>query len=369
MESIRIVTGILLYLFSATLMAQEFGERVTLSKSYQDDLYAAGETVMSTSSIEGDLVAAGGTLIIDGAITGDALLAGGDQTITAEISDDLRAAGGKLVVESKVGDDAILAGGEILLSQNSTIGGNAWIAGGEVTVAARVGHELRVAGGNVIITGHVSGDVFVWADSLQIGDGAVIEGDLNYHSPREATIHPNARIVGNVNYTHTEFEKDRGMPSLFTLATMALTAILFYLLFPAFSDTSSRQIEDEFWKSLGVGGAALLLVPFIAIILMSIVIGVWVALILIAIYLVALLTGSFVGMLYLSTKVTQLLKWDSAIRSKRIIALLIAYGVVGVVQFIPVVGGLVTLTIMLLGMGSGLLLLYRSYATSGQVAM
>ncbi len=369
MDSIRIVTGILLYIFSATLMAQEFGESVTLSKSYQDDIYAAGEKVMSTSIIEGDLVAAGGTLTIGGAITGDAILAGGDQTITAEISDDLRAVGGLLVVESKVGDDAILAGGEILLSQNSTIGGNALIAGGDITVAARLGHELRVAGGNVTITGHVSGDVSIWADSLQIGDGAVIEGDLNYQSPREATIHPNARIVGNVNYTYTEFEKDWGMPSLFALVTMALTAILFYLLFPAFSDTSSRLIDDELWKSLGVGGAVLLLVPLVAIILMSIVIGVWVALILIAIYLVALLTGSFVGMLFISSKVTQLLKWDAAIRSKRIIALLISYGVVGVVQFIPVVGGLVTLIIMLIGMGSGLLLLYRSYAISGQVAM
>ncbi len=365
MDAIRIVTGILLTLFSATLMAQEFGERVTLSKNYQDDLYAAGETVMSTSLIEGDLIAAGGTIIINGAITGDAILAGGEQTITAMINDDLRAVGGSLVVESKIGDDAILAGGAILLSQNSTIGGNAWIAGGDVTVAARVGQELRVAGGNVTITGHVSGDVSIVADSLQIGDGAVIEGDLNYQSPREATIHPNARIVGNVNYTPTEFEKDWGMPSLFALVTMALTAILFYLLFPAFSDTSSRLIDEEFWKSLGVGGAVLLLVPFVAILLMSIVIGVWVALSLIALYLVALLTGSFVGMLYLSSKVAQLLKWDAAIRSKRIVALLLSYGVVGVVQFIPVVGGLVTLIIMLIGMGSGVLVLSRRYATSG----
>jgi len=369
MKSIRIVTGILLYLFSVTLMAQKVGESVTLSKSYQDDLYAAGGTVMSTSVVEGDLVAAGGTLIIGGAIKGDALLTGGDQTITAEISDDLRAVGGSLVVESKVGDDAILAGGKVLLSQNSTIGGNAWIAGGDVTVAARVSHELQVVGGNVIITGHVFGDVSIVADSLQIGDGAVIEGNVKYKSPREATINPNAQIVGHVNYIHTEFDKDRGMPSLFTLVTLALTAILFYLLFPAFSDTSSRQIDDEFWKSLGAGGAVLLLVPIIAIILMSIVIGVWVALILIAIYLVALLTGSFVGMLYISSKLTQLLKWDLAIRSKRIIALLISYGIVGVVQFIPVVGGLVTLIIMLVGMGSGLLVLYRSYASSGHVAM
>jgi len=369
MESIRIVTGILLYLFSVTLVAQEVGESVTLSKNYQDDLYAAGGTVMSTSIIAGDLVAAGGTLIIDGDIAGDALLIGGDQTITAEISDDLRAAGGSLVVESKVGDDAILAGGKILLSQNSTIGGNALIAGGDVTVAARVGHELRVVGSNVIITGHVSGDVSILADSLQIGDGAVLEGDLNYRSPHEATINPNARIVGNVNYTHKEFENDRGMPSLFALVTMAISAILFYLLFPAFSDMSSRQIDNEFWKSLGFGGAVLLLVPIIAIILMSIVIGVWVALILIAIYLVALLSGAFLGMLYLSRKLAQLLKWDSAIRSKRIIALLISYGVVGVVQFIPVVGGLVTLIIMLIGMGSGLILLYRSYVRSGKVAI
>ncbi len=366
MNSIRIITGVVLYLFSVTLMAQEFGETVTLNKSYQDDLYTAAGTVMSTSNIEGDLIAAGGTLIINGAISGDALLAGGDQTITAEISDDLRAVGGSLVVQSQVGDDAVLAGGQVLLSQSSTIGGNALIGGGDIMVAARVGHDLRVGGGNVNVTGHISGDATIWADSLQIGDGAVIEGDLNYQGPREAIIHPNARINGNVNYTHTEFDKERGMPSLFVLATMAVTAILFYLLFPLFSDRSSRQIGDDFWKSLGAGAVALIFVPIVAIVMMSIVIGVWVALILIAIYLVALLTGSVLGMLYVSSQVTQLLKWDATVRSKRIIALLIAYAAVGVVQLIPVVGGLVTFTIMLVGLGGGIILLYRSYHASGQ---
>lgn len=369
MRLTRTITAILLSLFSLTLMAQEFGETITLSKSYQDDLYSAGGTVMSTSIIEGDLVVAGGTLIIDGAIKGDALLAGGDQTITAAIDDDLRAVGGTLIVQSEIGDDAILAGGQILLSQSSTIGGNAVIGGGDITVGARVSRDLRVGGGNVVLTGKVSGDASIWADSLLIDDGAVIEGDLNYQSPREATIHPNARIGGNVNYIRTEFDADRGMPSLFALATMALTAIIFFLLFPRFTERSSRLIDDEYGKSLGAGVVALLLVPFFAIIMMGIVIGVWVALLLIALYLVALLTGSFVGMLYVSSKVTQLLKWDPALRSKRIIALVIAYAAVGVVQFIPVVGALLTFIIMLVGMGAVLLLLYRNYDASRKAGM
>ncbi len=369
MDSMRIITAVVLTLLSASLMAQEFGERVSLSKGYQDDLYTAGDTVVSTSTIEGDMVAAGGTLIIDGAIQGDALLLGGEQTLTAEIRDDLRAMGGKLVVQSKVGDDAILAGGEILLSPESTIGGNALLGGGDITMAAHVAHDLRAGGGNIIVTGHVVGSATIWADSLQIGDGAVIEGDLNYHGPREATIHPNARINGNINYIYTEFDSQRGMPSLFTLATMALSAIIFYLLFPAFSDSSSRLIGDEIGKSLGVGLAALLLVPFVAVVMMSIVVGVWIAMVLIACYLVALLVGSFVGMLYIASRVVQLLRWEPATRSRRIVAVLLAYAAVGVVQFIPVVGGLVTFTIMLLGMGGGLLLLYRGYAAGERVAM
>jgi len=372
MSQLHIITGTLFYLFSLSLMAQEFGERITLTKSYQEDIYTAAGTIMSTSAIEGDLVAAGGTLIIDGTITGDALLSGGDTTITADINDDLRAMGGTIIVNSKVGGDVILGGGQIVLSQSSEVGGNAWLGGGNVTVAAHISRELRVGGGNVVLSGHVAGDAFIWAESLTIDEGAVIEGDLNYHSPTEANIHPNAQINGTVIYTPAEYDHHGGMPSLFTLITMALTATLFYLLFPRFSDRSTQLIGDEFWKSLGVGLFALLVIPFVAIFMMGIAIGVWIGLVLIALYLVGLLLSSLVGMLFIGNRIARLAGWDPALRSKRILSLLVAYAVVGVVQLIPVVGGLATCTIMLIGIGAGVLFIYRGYLAgreSGQGAV
>lgn len=367
MSSFRIIIGTALCLFSLALTAQEFGERISLTNSYQEDLYTAAGTLISTAAIEGDLVAAGGDLIIDGHITGDALLFGGEQTITADITDDLRAIGGTIIVNSKIGGDAILGGGQIMLSNTSTVGGKAWIGGGEVTIAARINRELRVGGGKINLSGHIGGNALIWGENITIDDGAVIEGDLNYHSPNEATIHPNAQINGTVTYTHVEFESHGGAPSLFALITLAITATIFYLLFPAFSDRSSRTIGDEFWKSLGVGVIALLVIPFISIIMMSIVIGVWIALLLIALYLMGLLLGSLIGMLFVGNKLAQLSGWDPAPKAKRIITLFIAYGIVGVVQFIPVIGALITCSIVVIGMGAGLLMGYRLYITSGKV--
>ena len=366
MSPLRIITGVILYLFTLTLMAQEFGERVTLTKSYHEDLYTAAGTIVSSSIIDGDLAAAGGTLIIDGNITGDAVLSCGDCNITAEINDDLRAMGGTLLINSKVGGDAILAGGQIVLSQNSEVAGRAWMAGGQVTIAARINRELRVAGGNVVLSGIVSGDVYIWSESITIDEDAVIEGDLTYHSPNEASIHPNARINGTVIYTKTEYPRHGSMHSLFTLITLTITAIVFYLLFPALSDRSSRTIGDEFWKVLGVGVVTLLVVPFVAIFMMSIVIGVWIGLILMALYLVGLLLGSLIGMLFIGKKLAQLAGQDPALRSRRIVSLLAAYVIIGLVQLIPVVGGLTTLLIMLTGMGGGMLSLYRLYLSNKQ---
>lgn len=363
MSSIRHLLILLMTLSAGSAMAQESGETVNLRGNIGQDTYTAGGTIFSSAAIQGDLIASGGTLLIDGEISQDALLFSGDINIGGKVGDDLRAAGGTIVVNANVGDDVVIAGGQLHIGPKSVVGGQVMAAGGEITIDGQVNGDLYAAGGNITLAGEVLGDVELRGGQITLLEGAHIAGNLNYSSPEEADIHPQARVDGSITYSPSEWEEPRG-ENIFFMATLAVGAIVFYLLFPAFSTGSSSVAQNEFWKSLGFGFVMLLVVPFIAIFAMTIVVGLWLGLVLLALYFVSLVIGSILGMFFLSTLLARLIRWDVSSRGRRVLVLLGAFVLLGLVQLIPFLGGLATFLLLLLGLGAGTIVLFRRYIAS-----
>lgn len=55
--------------------------------------------------------------------------------------------------------------------------------------------------------------------------------------------------------------------------------------------SAAVRVSADLWKSLGVGFALLVVTPIAAVMLMSIVLGIWIGLSILALYFVALLIG------------------------------------------------------------------------------
>jgi len=364
MPSVRQLIALTLLVFAAGLQAQEVGDTVNLRGTIPDDAYAAGGTVFSSAQIEGDLVASGGTLLMDGKVGSDALLLGGTINLGGAIGDDLRAMGGTVIINSAIGGDLAVAGGQLSLGSRATVQGRAMMAGGTIRVAGTIMRGLQAAGGRIVISGHVHGDVDLEGDRIEILKGAQIDGKLSYRSPQEATIDPGAQIQGIISYQPREWQQGEGPSNWFFIITLAIAAVVFYLLFPGYSVGSLEVMRTEFWKSLGFGVVVLVVIPFVAIVSMVIVAGLWLGLSLLALYFVALLIGSILGMTLAGDQLAHWLRWEPKTRGRRVVTILAAFLLLGLVQMIPILGGLLTFLILLLGLGAGTIGLFRRYIAS-----
>lgn len=346
--------------------AQELGEVVIKRGVVDDDLYLAGGQVDLYATVNGDVVVAGGQLQLEGDISADVIAAGGTIALRGSVGDDARIAGGEVRIAARVGDDLVAAGGRIHLSPVASIGGRAWLTGGDIRIDGQVADELRVSAGRVVITGAVNGNVEIRADEIVIEETAVISGHLLYKSSHEASIAEGARIDGEVRHTPVEIDMKPVVTSvilagLVLLFSIILTAVVLYLLFPDYCLGVSQTLHDHPWQALAIGLAVFAGVPLLVVILFSTAVGVWLALMLLAIYLVMLLAGYFAGALYVGNAGLNMLHKTDVSKTLRAIALAVAIFFLAVINLVPLLGSLANWLVLLAGMGALSRQLYQAY--------
>ncbi len=357
----RLAAVCLLALPLTAAAASSSGEHVTARGAIDDDYYAAGGSVDIDARIAGDVVAAGGELELGHAIGGDVIAAGGTIRIAGEVGDDVRIAGGDIAIDAVIGDDLAASGGSINLSSATRVGGDAWLAGGQVVVAGIVENNLRITAGDIRIAGIVRGDVELEGGEIRILDGARIEGNLHYRSPRPAVTAAGASIGGRVDHEAGESDyADRGFGLFFSI-TLVVASILLYLLFPHYTRASARRIASDPWSSLGLGFVCLTATPLAAFLLMLLVLGLWVGLALLALYAVALLVGFLVACFFLAERGAALVRQKVDSTGRRLIAVTVVIFVLGLLQTIPLAGSLLLLLLLLFGLGAAVLQLRYVY--------
>ena len=337
------------------------GETVTQRDTVGDDYYAAGNTVDINTVISGDVVVAGGDVFIGHDIEGDAMVAGGSVNLRGSIQDDVRTAGGDITVAANIGDDLIASGCRINVSTVSTIGGDAWLAGGDVRVAGTVNKDLVIAAGSIRLSGTVHGDVRLEGGDIQILEGAIINGNLHYRSPHEASIHSAAKIAGKVTYEQVEWDHSHKGTGIFFVITMIVASFSLYKLFPGFTMSAVAKISSDPLKSIGAGFLVLIIAPVTAALLMAIVLGIWVGLSIMALYLVALAVGFLVACFFVGDWAARRFDKDVSTTGRRFVSVALAILVLGFLKYIPLIGGLLIFALLLSGLGAVILQLKENY--------
>ena len=365
-----ILASTLLLLPAVLVLAQDAGETVVKQGTINEDLYLAGGTVEVRGQVEGDVVAAGGTVRVSESVRGDVMVAGGTVEVGATVSDDVRALGGDVEIGGAVGDHLAAAGGTVRLAPAARIGGRAFLAGSTVRVDGKIGGPLKAAGETIIIAGEIGGDAELAGERITIAPGAVIRGQLRYASRNEAQIDSGASIGGAI--TRTEIEP--GAPprgpgaaaARFGFLTMlTVAAIVLVLLLPGFSLGAARRLRDAPWKSLALGLAVFATGPVVIVLLFVTFVGAFVALPLMALLPVLLLAGFLTAMISLSDFALQRLgRADSAGKGVRALAIAAAFLALWLLCFIPGLGPLLLLALLLFGAGALSLTLWQRYTAT-----
>lgn len=351
--------------------AQEAGKRILQRGTIQDDLYTAGSEVVIDADVMGDVVAAGGDVAVGKRIHGDVMAAGGKVSLRGEVSDDVRAAGGTVSIDLVVGDDLIAAGGVIVLDPATRVGGRTWLSGGTVDVAGALGRELRAAGGDITVSATVAGNAEIYGESIRLRSGTVIDGDLVYYSTREVRIDDGAVVRGTV--THKQVDEFRHGPGaaragggLLFLVMLWVAAVTLVLLFPHYSRQAADRIGGAPLKSLGLGFALLVATPVAAVLLMALTVTLLPGLVLLACLPVALTVGLLLAFVFVARRGATLIRQDiDGSRLRQILALGAVVVLFGVLQLVPVLGGLLWFAALLPGLGAGMLELAARYRGAG----
>ena len=360
--------AVLLFSFAASVLwAQEVGETVILRGIADDDLYAAGRIVDIQAEVRGDVVVAGQDVSIDQSGQGDVIAAGETVDIRATGADDIRAVGRRVTITGAVGGHIVAAGETIRVHSSSTIGGWAWFAGQRIDVTGNIGRELKAAGEHITVAGEVGGDAVLVADRIEVLPGAHIRGQLIYHSPNKPQVHDNARIEGGMIERPMPFVEeadvaDQGAAALVFGISLMVAGLVYFLVFPLFTVAAARTIGSDPWNSVALGLASLVTVPFVIFLLLITVIGHLLALALLAAYLVSLLAGFLTGVFYVADSGLRMIgKREAISRGLRSAGIIVAFVVLGILQLIPLLGGLIIFLLLLFGLGALNLNTWRVY--------
>ncbi len=323
------------------------------------NLYAFAPQLLVNSAVSKDLVAAGAMLSVNSNVARNLIAAGANVTVKGNVGASARIVGANVTIESKtISEDLVVAGGTVFVDPGTVINGDVLVAGGTVFVEGTVNGNIKMTGGALAIGGKVSGNVDATVRQyLELEPGADIKGKINYTAPAEMFRDPSAKVTGAINYTAAKASGFGTFAGFITLALIIkllahlILALALYAIFKTkFTHLVTSLKHGNFWKDLGIGLAALIVVPVAVIILFLAIVGYYAAVFVALLYFLALLLAWIIGAAYFGSYLLALInKKDFVVDYTTIIVGLL---VAGILVFIPVIGWIFGFILELIGLGA-----------------
>ena len=324
---------------------------------FGNDVLASGSPAQMADSVSGDAILAGGVVIFSGVTGGDYLGAGGKQLIGGRIHGSLRAVGGDIQVTAAVDRNATITGGKIVLDSTAAIGQNAYFFGGDVQIKGAVREGVLASGGSVTLDGVVGRDVEISGGELHVGPNARIAGNLRYRvAPKKVHIDPAARITGTISALPVS--SGFGRWEVFWMLGFLLVGAVVVTLLPRFLAGAAEIIPQRPIRAAIVGLCFAILVP-LAIILLAITrIGIPLAVLATAAYVVVAFLWSVPFSVWLGRRI---LGARGPTGSQRLLVAFLVGGVIlQLVGIIPIIGFVVMMITGIIGFGTIVLQAWRS---------
>jgi hypothetical protein len=268
--------------------------------------------------------------------------------------------------ESGLYSGTLITQGDHTIGAGETLRGALVIMGGQTQLqpGSRVDDSVYIAGGQVEINAQVDGDVSLIQGDLNLGPRAEIGGSLNVGGgtltqSREATVHGEVQIgngltVPSVHALSTQSLEDM-VQSLITAAIVAVFAFLATYFVPAPVSRVAETLADHLIVAgamgtlAGVVGLALLVLMAFTIILIPVTL-----LALVAMGLMVAFGWSGFGLI-VGRRLARWLGRDMRPAVAVFVGTLVYMLAIGLIGYIPIVGGLVGILLAAAGFGAVLL--------------
>ncbi len=345
------------------------------------NLYAAGNNITIDGTITGDVICAAQTVNINGSVAGDVICAAQSLNLQGKIGGSARVAGNTVNLNGPVARGVQAFGANVTLGKNAAVGWGMLIACGTAEIRGKIGGDLYGAAGNAIIDGDIAKNVRLRLEnnikgekrgfgfeadtsSLTVTDNAKVGGDLVYTAPNAAAIASSSSIAGVVTHNLPKVKKARGgfgagyfLGRLFSIFAALVVGLVLISLWSGQIRTLTDRMLKRPAPAVGWGIVVMFITPILALILLITLIGIPLAFILMALWLIALYASKIlVGILAGRWLLNKTIKNKS--KDSLIWAMIAGIVITWIIYSIPIIGWLLALAAMWWGLG-GLWLYFK----------
>ncbi len=263
---------------------------VTSEQRVEGNFYALGSSVLLSGPVAGDVVAAAGTVSVNAPVEHDVLVLGGTVGINASVTEDVRIVAGNVTIKESIGGSVFVLGGQVSILSTATIAGDVLVVAGDVLIEGTVTGQVLGVAERIRVDGSVT-SIDVDAAELTLGDRAQVAGDVIYTSANDLVRAPGAQVTGQVVRNDVVTES-AAVP--YRSAAMAFLVSLFaslslFLVARRPLSLYARQATDNVAREAFIGFGLLVAIPVAVVVLMVSVLGLFLGLIGLAIFLLTVI--------------------------------------------------------------------------------
>lgn len=376
MKKLFIFIAIALFLSIPFSASQAFEVKVDNSIKLNKEEIADGNVYASCSdmtidgTVNGDVIAVCKTITINGTVNGDLIAFSNNLTINGDIKGSARIAGASLNINGRVGHNVNALGNEINLSSNSLVNWDVLIAGVNGIFNGNINGNLHGYITTATISGKIGKNINLnitdertapGQGGLLITKDAVIGGGLTYLAKQDARIESASSVVGLTIKQPVKSVPRSPMNVLAKIFYTASSLILIALVLVSLKKKAVTDIvkimESKWWQSLLTGLSILIVAPIIILLFVFTIIGIPLALIMLAAYFVSLMLAVIFPSIFISDLLfKKIFKKPVNIYASLITGLIIFAMLIS----LPFIGWLISFLSLIWGLGALLITIKNS---------
>ena len=344
---------------------------VSQDEIINQDFIAAGKRVDIAGNVEGDNYIVANRAIIDGNINGDEIIVAGQATLNGNIQDNLRVIAGKVMIEGSVGGNTTIVATDVYIGPQVVMSDSVVIIAGNVVTQGEIKGNATIISASASIDGTIDGNVSATTQQLQLGQSALIKGNVSYTSQNQALVAKNAQINGQISYTQNQAVSDNDRQSQIVKATqqifsvskaaysitLIIVALIVSTLMPNYAYRTINMIESKPLYSMVIGSVCIITAPVVCTLLMISIIGLPLGVIGACIVMALLIMSQSLFIYWLGARFIDRIERQAS----KLVTIMIGIGIYYILTSITIVGIITSIVGSIMGVGGVMLAKHKTY--------
>jgi cytoskeletal protein CcmA (bactofilin family) len=276
---------------------------VASGTSVADNYVKVGNDIAIDGDVTGDVILAGADIVIRGHVGGDVLVVGNNIRVLGPVDGNIRAAGNDIEIANTVGKNVTVAGSAVTLTKDGVVNGTFSAAAVTLSVAGSVKHQVDAVVSEATLSGMVDGDLRIRAGqsepAVRLTETAKVGGTFRYTAAHSAEVAEGAVISGPTIYNAKAVKNFAPFLRAFHIFQtsvkffgIVLLGLILMGVARKFSDDVVTLMAQRPGRSSVFGFLVMVGGPIVILFFLLTVIGIPLALLLAAVYLIVFLLSS-----------------------------------------------------------------------------